>query len=65
MKRKKGFDFSEGTYYLTVTSSPNNITLHRKNKESAIHAYNRYKAIGKDVEWHGKWNGKQFEESNL
>jgi len=65
MRRKKGFDFSEGSYYLTIVSSPQNITLHRKTKENALFAYNQYKAVGKQVEWHGMWNGKKFDDTSL
>jgi len=65
MRRKKRFDFSVGSHYLTIVSSPQNITLHRKTKEKALFAYNQYKAVGKKVEWHGKWDGKKFEEVSI
>jgi hypothetical protein len=63
MRRKKGFEYGEGKYYLTIKSSPNNITLYRESKGSAVQAYYRYKGVGKDVEWQGQWNGKEFVDS--
>jgi hypothetical protein len=60
----KKFNFGEGKYYFTVKSVPNNITIYRKNKEAAVAAYRRYVQLGKDCEWHGCWNGKQFTESS-
>lgn len=28
-------------------------------------AFSRYKQAGKDVEWHGMWDGKEFVETSL
>lgn len=53
----------KGKYWLTIRSNPNNITLYRKTKDAAILAYQNYRNLGKDCEWHGKWNGKKFEEA--
>lgn len=58
--RKKGFDYGEGKYYITIKATPNNITFYREDRDGAERAYHRYVAVGKDVEWKGKWNGKQF-----
>ena len=63
MRKKKGFDFGKGKYYLTIVDFPNNITMHRLDRESAVRAYEHYKAIGKNIEWLGQWNGKSFTDS--
>lgn len=65
MKRKKGFDYGKGKYYLTIVDSPSNITFHRLDKEAAVRAYNHYIAIGKKIEWLGKWDGKKFTEDKV
>jgi len=64
MRRKNAFDFVEGKYYFTIRSYPNDITIHRKDKVNAVSAFMIYKAAGKDIEWHGKWDGKNFVESS-
>ena len=61
-RKKKGFEFSEGVYYFTIKGGRNNITVHRKEKSSAISVFKRYESVGKDIEWHGMWDGKQFVE---
>lgn len=63
MRRKKGFEFGKGKYYFTIVDFPNNITMHRLDKESASRDFLRYKALGKNVEWLGKWDGKNFQET--
>ncbi|WP_367389554.1 hypothetical protein [Lewinella sp. LCG006] len=63
MRRKKGFDYGKGKYYLTIVDFPNNVTLHRIEKAAATRAYEHYIAIGKKVEWLGKWDGKKFIEA--
>ena len=62
-RRKKGFEFSDGIYYFTIKSRPNNITLHRKDKSIAIDTFKRYQGVGKEVEWLGKWDGEGFTET--
>lgn len=64
-RRKKGFEFGEGVYYFTIKGGRNNITMHRKDKNTAISVFNRYESVGKDIEWLGKWDGSKFVESNL
>lgn len=65
MRRSKKFDYGEGKYYFTLKSSPSNITMHRNTKEEANMTYKKYVDLGKDVEWHGKWDGKKFIESGV
>lgn len=65
MRRKKGFDYGKGNYYFTIKGGRNNITLHRKDKSAAIDVFQRYESVGKDMVWHGKWDGKSFTEDNL
>ncbi|HFA49317.1 MAG TPA: hypothetical protein ENJ95_09900 [Bacteroidetes bacterium] len=62
-RSRKKFDYGEGKYYFTIKSIPNNITMHRDTKEAAQEAYRKYKAIGKTVEWQGRWGGKKFAET--
>ena len=64
MKYRKNFALGKGKYYLTIKSYPNNITLSRNSKERAEQAYESYKSVGKDVEWLGMWDGKDFVDSN-
>ncbi|MCB0619296.1 MAG: hypothetical protein KDC43_03925 [Saprospiraceae bacterium] len=64
MKWDKKFSRGQGKYYFTIKSNPSNITLHRESKEDAANAYRRYMRIGKECEWHGRWNGKKFEEAS-
>lgn len=54
----------KGNWYFTIKSIPNNITIYRKNKETAVEAYRKYQRAGKEVEWLGKWDGKKFTESS-
>lgn len=65
MRVKRNFEWGKGKYYFTIKSFPTNITIYRKTKEAASLAFMRYKQVGKDVEWHGKWDGKEFTETNL
>lgn len=64
MRYKKKFDYGKGKYYMIIKSIPNNITFFRKSKEAAVEAFQSYMAVGKNVEWLGKWNGKKFVENN-
>ena len=64
-RRKKGFEYAEETYYFQVDGQYNPITIKRKSKEKAIKAYREYSKYPKDVTWLGKWNGKEFEESEF
>ena len=64
MRRKsKGFDYADGIYYFTIKSTPNNITIHRTNKADAAQSYIQYCKLGKNVEWHGRREGKKFVDS--
>ena len=64
MRSKKNFTMGKGKYYFTIKSTPNNITMYRKTKQAAADAFMRYKRLGKEVEWLGKWDGKKFTESS-
>lgn len=55
----------KGKYYFTIKSTPNNITMFRSSKQAAIDAFMRYRQLGKEVEWLGKWDGKNFTESSV
>ena len=62
MRMKKNYAMGEGKYYYTIKSTPNNITIFRKNKKAALDAFMTYKRLGKEIEWLGKWDGKKFTE---
>lgn len=63
MRLKKNYVMGEGKYYFTIKSTPNNITIFRNTKKAAADAFLKYKKLGKEVEWLGKWDGKKFQES--
>ncbi|MEM7106183.1 MAG: hypothetical protein AAF502_23840 [Bacteroidota bacterium] len=65
MRKRKDFTYGVGYYYFTIITTPNHITMHRKNRREAEETYKKYKAIGKNVEWLGKWNGKKFEPEDV
>lgn len=64
-RRKKGFDYITGIYYFTIKGGRNNITMHRKDKAMAMDVFRRYESVGKDIVWHGKWDGRKFVEEKL
>jgi hypothetical protein len=64
MRSKKNFTMGKGKWYFTIKSTPNNITMYRKTKQAAADAFTRYRRLGKEVEWLGKWDGKKFQESS-
>ena len=63
MRSSKKFDYGVGKYYLTINSIPNNVTIYRNDKKTALDAYRKYSEVGKKIEWLGKWNGKKFMET--
>ncbi|NRB61858.1 MAG: hypothetical protein HRU40_02305 [Saprospiraceae bacterium] len=65
MRSKKNFTMGKGKYYFTIKSTPNNITMFRQSKQAAVDTYMRYRRLGKEVEWLGKWDGKKFTESSV
>ena len=65
MRHKRGFDYGKGKYYFVVKDSPSSITISRSEKPEAVHAYQHYATLGKEVEWLGRWNGKDFEEQDI
>lgn len=65
MRRKKSYVYRKDAYYFTVKNSPRDITIFRLSKEDAFLAFQRYQAVGKKMEWLGKWTGKKFEEATL
>lgn len=62
--RKKNFTMGEGHYYFSIKNGQQNITMYRKTKQAAVDAFQNYVKVGKDIEWHGCWDGKKFSESN-
>lgn len=61
-RRRKGFDFAEGTYYFQIKAKPYNITISRKDEGNAKDRFAHYESVGKTAEWMGMWNGKDFEK---
>ena len=59
----KKFKYKKYKYYFTLKGSPMNITMHRNFKIEAEQVYIKYFELGNEMEWHGKWNGKKFEET--
>lgn len=62
---KKKFTMGTGKYYFNINSGNSSILIYRNEKDEAVRTYLSYKKIGKDCEWLGLWNGKEFEESNV
>lgn len=65
MRRKSSYAYKRDVYYFTIKSSPRDITMFRDSIDDAARTYASYQAIGKKVEWLGKWNGKKFEENTV
>ncbi len=65
MRLRKKYPLGKGKYYFMIKSVPNNITIFRKTKEAAMSAFCKYKNAGKEIEWLGKWDGKEFKEASL
>lgn len=63
MRRKKDYTMGEGNYYFNVKSGQQMITIFRKEKNAAVKAFKNYIKVGKDVEWLGCWDGKNFKET--
>ena len=63
----KKFEFGKGVYYFNINKGYNNcITIKRTDKKKALQAYSSYLKLYSDkCEWLGKWNGKDFVESNF
>lgn len=55
MGRKKQH-LKEDKYYFEV----GNITIYRDSEEMARKAYERYDRVGKEANWLGLWDGKDF-----
>jgi len=51
-----------GKYYFQIKSGQQNIMMNRTDKKAAVDAYLRYKKIGKNCEWLGKWEGKNYSD---
>ncbi len=61
--RNKHFKMGVGKYYFTVRNGQNNITISRAKKDEAVNAYLNYINLGKDVNWLGAYNGKNFDDN--
>jgi hypothetical protein len=63
----KKFDFGKNIYYFTIKKDFNNsITIKRSDKKKAVLTFSNYLKTYKDkCEWLGKWDGKNFTETNF
>ena len=59
-RKRKGFDYAEGTYYFQIKARPYNITISRKKEGNARDRFAHYQAVGKHAEWLGMWNARSF-----
>lgn len=63
MSSRKKFTKGEGKYYFNVRTGHFSITINRETKKAATRSYHSYLKVGKDCEWLGKWDGRDFIES--
>jgi len=61
--RNKNYALGVGNFYFTVRSGINSVTIHRKTREEAVHAFSSYQENGKDCNWLGCWDGSKFTQS--
>lgn len=59
---RKHFSKGEGKYYFQIKTGNQNILISRNTKNEAADIYLRYKKIGKNCEWLGKWMGKSYDD---
>ena len=62
MASRSAYTKGVGTYYFKLKSSPNDILIHRKQKDAAVQAFLNYTKLGKECQWLGKWNGKDYDD---
>lgn len=66
MRRKKAFKKTSGYYFFNIKMGyQNSITISRKTKKEAAHAFSNYLKQKKDCEWLGQWNGKKFVDAEF
>lgn len=62
----KKYSLGKGKFYFSIkTGGMSNILINRKTKKDAVRSYHNYLKNGKDVEWHGKWDGKKFGDTSV
>lgn len=62
----KKFEYGQGIYYFNIRNGgQSSITIKRTKKNEAVDRFHSYKALGKEVEWLGKWEGKKFTDSAM
>lgn len=60
--KKKHFKKAVGFYYFHLSSGKQDILIKRPSKEEAYKAYFKYVKNGKNCEWLGKWDGKEYKD---
>ncbi len=61
---RKNYTMGVGKYYFQLKTGQQNILINRDTKKAAKEAFLRYKKIGKNCEWLGKWNGKSYDDKS-
>jgi len=60
---KKNFSMGVGKFCFNVRNGQQNIMIMRNTFEEASYAFLNYKDVGKDCEWLGCYNGKNFDKA--
>ncbi|KAA3637931.1 MAG: hypothetical protein DWQ02_05895 [Bacteroidetes bacterium] len=61
MRKTKDFKKTQGHYFFNIKMGyQNTITITRETKDEAVYAYKGYLKQGKDCQWLGMWDGKNF-----
>ena len=59
---RRNYTMGIGKYYFQIKSGQQNIIMNRDTKQAAVDAYLKYKKIGKNAEWLGRWEGKKYSD---
>lgn len=59
---RRNYTMGIGKYYFQIKSGQQNIIMNRDTKQAAVDAYLKYRKIGKNCEWLGRWEGKKYSD---
>ncbi len=66
MRRKKSFNKLTGHYFFNIKAGyQKEILISRKTKEEAAYAFKSYVKQRKECEWLGKWDGKEYTDTDF
>ena len=66
MRRKKSYKLLTDYYFFNIkTGAQGSMMVSRKTREEAMYAFQSYVKQRKDCDWLGRWNGKDFEDTEL